>query len=110
MRRGFSAATLRCRCTDARIYIVSPVGHTVEKNEVVTVSHRGPEWLYWIWFFNASGNADLVPQHFNFEVLPDSATGYSPALSPPTPASDPPSETLSTDYFSFVERKPRRSR
>lgn len=110
MKRGFSAATLRCRCTDARIYIVSQLAIPLNKNEVVTVSHRGPEWLDWIWFFNASGNAGWAPQHFNFEVLPASATDYSPALSPPTPASDPPSETLSTDYFSFVEREPRRSR
>ena len=44
------------------------------------------------------------------ERVPASATDYSPALSPPTPASDLPSENLSTDYFSFVEPEPRRSR
>lgn len=82
----------------------------LNKNEVVTVSHRGPEWLDWIWFFTASGNAGWAPQHFNFEVLPASATGYSPAFSLQALAQDPPSETLSTDYFSFVAREPRRSR
>lgn len=44
------------------------------------------------------------------ERVPASATDYSPALSLQAPAQDPPSETLSTDYFSFVEPEPRRSR
>lgn len=81
----------------------------LNKNEVVTVSHRGPEWLDWIWFFTASGNAGWAPQHFNFEVLSALATGYSPAFSLQAPAPDFPSEILSTAPF-FVEREPRRSR
>ncbi|EBS7633724.1 ligand-binding protein SH3 [Salmonella enterica] len=41
---------------------------TLNKNEVVTVSHCDLEWQGWVWVFTASGQAGWAPQQlFTFQ-------------------------------------------